>query len=283
VAVTVVATLPTAADAAPAADSRPTGTQYSGPPVTADLFGDSLAFTLGESLVLADVGGPYDVDLIGGANLGCGVVMSTEFSQTGTVYGTTTPCNPTSPVSQQWPALMTSNVDAHHPDVSVLLAGRWEVTDAQIDGRWMHIGEPAYDAVLKRSLEEAVRIGTSHGALMILLTAPCFDAGEQDNGQPWPADSPTRLAEYNAILRQVAAEHPQTVEVYDFGSQICPGGSFTRTVDGIPVRQSDGVHFVVQPATGRWLASKLYPEVVRVGRLRQADDGLDGARLASSP
>ena len=186
-------------------------------------------------------------------------------------------------MDQQWPALWTANLAANRPDVSVLLAGRWEVTDALIDGRWLHIGQPAYDAVLKQSLEEAVRLGTSTGALMVLLTAPCFNSGEQDNGQPWPADSATRLAAYNAMLHTVAAEHPQTVEVVDFGSQVCPGGTFARTVDGIPVRQSDGVHFVVSPVTGRWLASLVYPEVVRVGRLQQLGRGLDGQRLAVSP
>ena len=248
-----------------------------------DLFGDSLAFTMGESLVVAHAGGPYDVDMIGGANLGCGVVRSTEYTQTGTVFGTAPTCNADSPADQQWPALWTANIATNHPDVSVLLAGRWEVTDALIDGRWLHIGEPAYDAVLKQSLEEAVRIGTSKGALMILLTAPCFSSGEQDNGQPWPADSAARLADYNAMLHTVAAEHPQTVEVVDFGSQSCPGGTFARNVDGIPVRQSDGVHFVVSPVTGRWLASLVYPEAVRVGRLQQSGMGLNDQRLAASP
>jgi hypothetical protein len=282
VAVTVAATLPTAADAA-VSIPVPRGPQYSGSPVKVDIFGDSLAFTMGEALTVGHASTPYDVDMIGGADLGCGVVRSTEYSQTGTVYGTAPTCNADSPVDQQWPALWTANIAANRPDVSVLLAGRWEVTDALIDGRWLHIGEPAYDAVLKRSLEEAVRIGTSRGALMLLLTAPCFSSGEQPNGQPWPADSASRLADYNAMLRTVAAEHPDTVEVVDFGSQICPGGTFARNVDGIPVRQADGIHFVVSPVTGQWLASLVFPEAVRVGRLQQAGEGLNGQRLAPSP
>ena len=92
------------------------------------------------------------------------------------------------------------------------------------------------------------------------------------------------MAAYNAILRQVAARHPDTVEVYDFGSAICPGGRFAPMIDGVRVRQADGIHFpyIEADATGQWLAAHLYPEVVRVGRLQQAGEGLDGRKLATA-
>ena len=157
-----------------------------------------------------------------------------------------------------------------HPDVVAMLAGRWEVNDRMIDGQWMHIGQPAYDAVLKQSLELAVRTATSSGALLVMLTAPCFSTGEQPNGQPWPEDSPTRLAQYNAILRQVAAEHPQTVEVVDLGAMLCPGGQFQSSIDGVQIRDADGVHIVPTAGAGQWLDAQLLPEVVRLGRLHQA-------------
>ena len=43
------------------------------------------------------------------------------------------------------------------PNVVVLLAGRWEVEDRLIGGQWLHIGDPAFDADLRSSLEQAVR------------------------------------------------------------------------------------------------------------------------------
>jgi len=43
------------------------------------------------------------------------------------------------------------------------------------------------------------------------------------------------------------------------------------------------VHFVVSPVTGRWLASLVYPEAVRVGRLQQSGMGLNDQRLDASP
>ena len=56
---------------------------------------------------------------------------------------------------------------------------------------------------------QAVETATSTGALVVFMTSPCFDSGEQNNGQPWPEDSLARLAEYNDMVRQVAAEYPR--------------------------------------------------------------------------
>ena len=77
----------------------------------------------------------------------------------------------------------------------------------------------------------------------MLLTTPCDDSGEQPNGQPWPEDSATRRLDYDQMLQQVAAAHPTNVEVYDFGAQVCPGGTFESTIDGVRIRLGDGVHF----------------------------------------
>jgi hypothetical protein len=114
---------------------------------------------------------------------------------------------------------------------------------------------------------------------MVALTSPCFDSGEQPNGQPWPEDSLARVDRYNAILRQVAAEFPRTVTVDNFGAQVCPGGHFATTLDGVQIRDGDGVHIVPTPAAGQWLAERLLPEVVEVGRLQQAGGHFDAGHL----
>ena len=267
--VTVLATLPTPAEAA-AGFTRASGTQYSGPPVKVTLFGDSVAFTAGFAIAGSQGASEYDVDLDPEGLIGCGVVKSTEYRSQGIIWGTTPSCNPTSPPSQQWPALWSASLRRFHPDVTVLLAGRWEVTDRLIDGQWMRIGEPAFDEVLRQSLEQAVSVGTSTGAFMVLETSPCFDSGEQPNGQPWPEDSSARLDQYNAILRDVASAHPQKVAVEDLGAAMCPGGRYQATLDGVLIRKGDGVHFVETPSAGQWLSDQIFPGVVRVGK---APDG----------
>jgi peptidoglycan/LPS O-acetylase OafA/YrhL len=283
VAVTVMATLPAAVDAAAAQTARPTGTQYTGPPVKVAVFGDSVASRMGLAMSLTSPQQGYDVDLDNGAIIGCGVVISPEYLGHGVPEDTVDACNPNSPTSQQWPAQWEGDLKLFHPDVVAILAGRWEVTDRMLDGQWMHIGEPAFDAVVKKSLELAVRTASSTGALVVLLTSPCFSSGEQPNGQPWPEDSATRLAQYNAILRQVAAEHPQTVEVEDFGAMLCPGGQFQTDLDGVQIRDADGVHIVPTVAAGTWLDAHLLPEMVRVGRLHQAGKTLAAPTPATTP
>jgi hypothetical protein len=124
---------------------------------------------------------------------------------------------------------------------------------------------------------------------MVFMTSPCFDSGEQNDGQPWPEDSSARLAEYNDMVRQVAAEYPATVQVDDFGAQLCPGGVYTTSFDGVQIRDGDGVHIVPTAAAGQWLDARVLPDVVRVGRLQMAGDQLSAtapsttASTAGSP
>jgi hypothetical protein len=270
VAVTMVATLPSAADAASTSIARLPGAQYNGPPVKLAIFGDSVASRLASAMLLNNLQQTYDVNLDNGALIGCGVVRSTEYISHGVPDPMDGPCNSNSPVSQQWPAEWAGDLQRFQPNVVAVLVGRWEISDRLINGHWMHIGEPTFDAILKQSLEQAVTVGTSTGAAMMLMTAPCFDSGEQGNGKPWPEDSAIRLTEYNTILRQVAAEHPATVEVDDFGAQLCPGGRFALSLDGIQIRDADGVHIVPTAAAGQWLDARVLPEAVQLGRLQMA-------------
>jgi peptidoglycan/LPS O-acetylase OafA/YrhL len=277
VVVTVAATLPTSGAAGAAAIPVPSGAQYTGPPVGVTMFGDSLAFTAGWSIATNNAQDPYDVRFHSQGLLGCGImVVDGQFSG-GMEYPTSVPCSSSSPPSKQWPAYWAGLLATQRPNVTMLMAGRWEVSNQVIHGQVMHIGEPSYDAVLRADVDEAVRVGTSTGAYMMLLTAPCFDSGEQPNGQPWPEDSTARRLDYDRILDQVAAAHPRNVEVFNFGGEVCPGGHFESTIDGVRIRLSDGVHFPYQSGvdgsvvpTAKWLAWKLFPEAVRVGRLQMA-------------
>jgi peptidoglycan/LPS O-acetylase OafA/YrhL len=276
VAVTVVATLPSAAEAA--GPSLAVGKTTTGPPVRVTVLGDSVAWRLGFALLADQPQQAYDVDIDNGAIVACGVVRSTLYIAHGVADTMTTQCNPTAPASAQWPAQWAGNIAEFRPNVVLILAGRWEVMDREIGGRWTHIGEPDFDAVLQRSLEQAVRVASSQGAGVVLMTSPCFDSGEQANGLAWPEDSATRLALYNAMVRRVAAEYPATVRVEDFEAMVCPGGVYTSTLDGVQLRDGDGVHLVPTPAAGQWLAGHILPEVVQVGRLQMA-----GRSLAMTP
>ena len=278
VAVTIAATLPTAAEAAGTYRSTVTSMPVApGTPVKVAILGDSVAWRLGFALQADQPDQTYGVDIDDSAIVACGVLRTTEYRAHGVPDPMAAQCNPTTPASGQWPAQWKGAVDQFQPNVVVVLAGRWEVMDRLIDGHWSHIGEPDFDAAVRQSLEQAVQVAGSSGADVALLTAPCFDSGEQPSGLPWPEDDPARLARYNELVRQVAAEHPATTQVVDFGAMVCPGGKYSTTVDGVQLRDGDGVHIVPTAGAGQWLAAHLLPPVIRIGRAQLA-----GRSLATS-
>jgi hypothetical protein len=184
----------------------------------------------------------------------------------GGLYGTKkfVPCQPWATAWAEW-------VQEMKPNVVVLLAGGGEVLDRLYKGRLTNILDPAFAAYVKSQLEKAVRVATAHGALMVLMTKPCQDTGEQPDGDPWPEDSSARQAAYNGLLRQVAAEFPDQVYVQDLNDYVCPGGKYTEDLHGVPIRESDGVHFAYQQKGegGDYLAPAILPYWEELGHLQE--------------
>ena len=133
-------------------------------------------------------------------------------------------------------------------------------------GRWQHLGDPAFDAYETRQLEKAVAILSSGGAKVALFTSPYFDNGEQPNGQPWDQDSPTRVDRLNQIIQTVARRDPTVVTVIPLNKFLDPDGRFTWTIDGQVVRQPDGIH--TTPAGGTYLAPKIFSQLAAIGDVR---------------
>ena len=245
-----------------------------GPPVRVLLFGDSVALTLGVGLSVPSVEDKYHYQLTDHGILGCGVVDGPAVELLGAVDETPPACNgtPLTPgepaASQPWQDQWSTAMSAVRPNVVVVLAGRWEVVDRQYKGGWTNILQPAYAAYVKSQLEFASKLVTTAGANIVFLTAPCTNEGEQPDGAPWPEDNPARLAEYNKLLHQVAASHPKTDSVVDLNAAACPGGKFTPSLDRIPFRTDDGVHFT--DAGGELVAKDIMPPIVAAGRAQMA-------------
>jgi peptidoglycan/LPS O-acetylase OafA/YrhL len=236
---------------------------YAGPPVRVLLVGDSTAYTLG--LGLSAYEKDYDVDLHDAGILGCGVTQGTEYELQGVDAPMESACSG-STGTEQWPQIWQGDVASFRPNVVMILAGRWEVSNRTYKGHWTNILHPTYAAYVKSQVRRAVHVAGSKGAHVVLLTAPCYDTGEQPNGQPWPEDSPARLARYNAIVRQVAATTPNT-SLINFDEMACPGGRYESHIDGVDARY-DGVHFTL--GGGVVFESRLFPTVVKLGRTRTA-------------
>jgi hypothetical protein len=245
--------------------------------------GDSDALTLGMGLSVG-AAKEYDVDESDQGLLGCGIAVGSEYMLHGQVATPGYQCRPEPPTGQvPWPAYWRGFVDTFHPNVVVFLAGRWEVVNRTFQGRWTDILDPAFAVYIRSQLVQAVQVGTAQGARIVFLSAPCFSYGRQPDGQPWPEDDPARVAAYNRLLRQVAAQFPSKVALIDLNAMVCPGGSYRQIVDGVTVRQPDGIHFTfppgisdvpgagATPSGGEWLEPKLWPTIVSVGREQMAN------------
>ena len=224
------------------------------------LVGDSLAGSLGVGLGLTAA--HYDVDLVNEGSPGCSLSMDEMIKVLDYTVPPGAPCKLGDPdeLIDQWRRW----VDEFNPDVVVYLA-RGELFDQQVDDRWSNIDQSGFDRYLTGRFHQAVDVLRSRGAAVVLLTTPYYDSGNQPDGSPWPEDEPTRVVTDNAIIDDVvrSVDSP-SVTAFDLGSLTSPGDHFDQNVDGVDLRCGDGVHFT--EAAGEWLAPRLFPDLVRVGR-----------------
>jgi peptidoglycan/LPS O-acetylase OafA/YrhL len=218
------------------------------------IVGDSLALTV--SVGIAPYARSYGIDLGGRSHTGCGVAIALPLDDHGVVGDPFGNC-PT------WPTWWADDIRQLHPQVVGLVIGFWEVIDRVYQGRWQHLGEPAFDAYETAQLERAVKLLGSGGARVALFTAPYFRTGEQPDGGPWPQDATARVDRLNQIIEAVARRHPGNVTVIPLHAFLDPAGKFTWTIGGKVVRQGDGVHTTL--AGGTYLAPKVLPLLAAAG------------------
>jgi peptidoglycan/LPS O-acetylase OafA/YrhL len=217
--------------------------------------GDSLSLTVG--YWMSPYAAQHGVVLRGRPLEGCGLATAVPYDLHGTPTYPLAPC-------ADWPTIWRSEVNDLHPQVVALVIGWWETMDRMYQGRWQHLGDPAFDAYETSQLQKAVAVLSSGGARVALMTAPYFDSGEQLDGQPWDEDDPARVNILNRMIKSVAAEHPGVVSVVPLHKYLDPQGHFTWTINGQTVRFPDGVH--TTQAAGTLLAPKILPQLAAIGR-----------------
>jgi peptidoglycan/LPS O-acetylase OafA/YrhL len=206
--------------------------------ITVDVFGDSIAWTLAQYFPATTT-----TTLVNHAALGCGVATVGPYRYFGTQYDENNAC-------LSWPADWGKAMSTDHPQEALLIVGRWETMDRELDGVWTHVGEPDYDAYLSAQLDQAISVLGSSGARVVVATEPYNRRGEQPDGSLYPEDNPVRVDAWNQLLRQRVAAH-SGVTLLDLNKKLCPDGHFTWDVEGVEVR-SDGVH--ISPDGDAWLA-----------------------------
>jgi hypothetical protein len=158
-----------------------------------------------------------------------------------------------------WQHTWANSVQSFRPAVSAVFLGRWEITDRVENGVTVHIGQPGFDGELSGLLDQAIDVLSARSGKVALIALPCFTVPELADGSSAEPDAVARTARYNELIREAAARHPKVASVVDLNSQICPGGQVTSTYQGIPLRQSDGMHFdaLSGPALGPLLLEPL--------------------------
>nr|WP_230203002.1 acyltransferase family protein [Parafrankia discariae] len=245
-----------AARAATAAPPTARAEPVTGRPLRAILAGDSLALTLGFS-EFSTAAAREGLEIHDASQLGCGVSRSPRRFLMGEV-------NLPPPGCDQWPTRLSRKVDELHPDLALLLVGRWEVTDQYLDGRRTHIGDPAFDAYLGRELDLAITTLSARGAKVVLLTTPMFEEGEAADGSIYPETRADRVIEFNKLLRQAAARHSAVTTVIDLAAALSPGNAYRGEIDGVRVRDDDGVH--ISNGGGARAGQMVLPDLLKLAR-----------------
>jgi peptidoglycan/LPS O-acetylase OafA/YrhL len=212
-------------------------------PFTVSVFGDSIGWTLMH--YLPPTPGFHFVDH---TVIGCSLVRGGPYRYLDQTLDQKTEC-------ESWPGRWTAEITADRPDAILLIVGRWETVDRVNEGRWTHIGDPAFDAYLTGELRRAVDILSANGAPLTVANLPYSRRGERPDGSLYPEDQPERVNQWNRLLRKTIGLHvrvsanPNT-GVLNLNKKLCPEGVYTAKVDGIRVRD-DGVHLT--PEGVRWL------------------------------
>ena len=243
----------------PTATTRPPSTTApTAPPTTAPppaplkvmVVGDSIAVNLATGLTnhLKKYG---DMELLSYAFNGCpGIVDGVMRWPDGTEHTVPSNC---APRRSEW----ASQIRSFDPDIVLIHSSIYDVYDRKIDGwdDFKTIGDPTFDAWLSSSQQAMLSTLRAGGARVIWATTPC--ASWEPNQYPnhfENTEGNRRIEVLDTMIRQTGAT------IADLDGELCPGGSFTSTVDGVSNARPDGVHMTDAAATAvadQWLAPLL--------------------------
>lgn len=216
-------------------------------PFTVSVFGDSIGWTLMHYLPPTP-----GFDFVDHTVIGCSLVRGGPYRYLGQTLEQKSEC-------ESWPGRWSAQVAEDRPDAVLLIVGRWETVDRVNEGRWTHIGDPAFDTYISGELGRALDILAAAGAPVTVANLPYSRRGERPDGSLYPEDQPERVDQWNALLRRTIGQHAG-VGMLDLNKKLCPEGSYTAKVDGIPVR-SDGVHLTAEGV--KWLTPWLEESLKR--------------------
>jgi hypothetical protein len=203
------------------------------PPKRVLLVGDSLSFTLGVPWLQNEE--KYGIQLADAGILGCAFTTQGELNVAGSWEGQSSGCPN---ALRTWAA----EKRALHPHAVIVELGYRDQFDWKINGKVVHLGQPAFDASVQSQINRLVDILGAGGTKVLFLSIPYSHPPNQSNGSPAPAASPARHTLINSMLEAAARHHPGKVSVLDLDPTVSPGNHYNASVNGQLCR-FDGVHF----------------------------------------
>jgi peptidoglycan/LPS O-acetylase OafA/YrhL len=189
------------------------------------LLGDSVAASIAAPVI--DDPGDYGVDAVRSTVQGCQAVWDGNHRVRGIEGEITRPA--------ACPAGVAQLVGEERPDAVVVLYGGWVNADYELDGAWVGACDAPYQAALRTRFTQVVHDARSSDAPVFVVNAPrSTNTFRQD-------DTDERTACANDVMESVAAG-VDGVQLIDLDGWLCPKGTCTEQMDGLPVR-TDGVHF----------------------------------------
>jgi hypothetical protein len=226
--------------------------RYDEAPLKVLLLGDSMVGSLGVGL--GDLAPAYNVQLVNAGHPGCSVSMDGEIELAALLpYPPGAPCVLDHPgrILEVW----RSWIDVYRPDVVLYLA-RSDLLNQVINGRWTWVGHKDFNEWFSARLRAMLAVFTSRGARVVLMTVP---VSQQQTTLPNPQNNPIRVAREGKLLELAARGDPSLVSIYNLSQLLTPSFKYHASIDGLPLRCSDGVHLT--PEAGITVAVDLFPRL----------------------
>jgi hypothetical protein len=154
-----------------------------------------------------------------------------------------------------------------HPNTSFVMMGLGDLCDHRFtdgplaDGKWHHLGQPAFDKWEMQKIRYAVDSFDSVGVPMVWATFPEIKVKPNPDGNgKTPENDPNRVRIYNAMLAKAirGTHHSELIDLAGWVRRF-PGGEFS------PAIRPDGVHF--SESGGSDIAANwLGPQLVQAAR-----------------
>ena len=195
--------------------------------------GDSNAFGIG--FMLAKWAEGRGIDIWTSGWFACHLVRGGEYRYAGETKATDERCN-------RWIETRSEELAEIRPHLTLVIYGSFDVLDRRLPGSdsWRHVGQPAYDRMLRREMERLTDMARAAGSRVMWSTYPAVRTGTVDGVPPerrYAENDPERVNRLNRLIRSVAASRPGTsILELRHHLQSWPGGELD------PERRPDGVH-----------------------------------------